>query len=262
MPIFDPQTALAHAHKAAPDLLWAGLRYSRESTQTRAVRNDTPEKNETTLEEGAMCEVLVDGHFGYAATADLSATGLQRAFDTAIATTRATSRHKVHSFTAAQRAAVQGVYESPSVTKLAATPLAQITECLLAASKAMAIDAKLVNRSARAMVVQTQIDYYSSNGSHTQQSFDMVDIAVAATAAEGVQSQTRTWGQTGQYGGEVFNVASLCAARPARGYRGAGAAGGAQLPLRPHGFDPDAGPDDVADPRVHRPPAGAGPHLG
>ena len=210
MPIFDPQAALAHAHKAgAPDLMWAGLRYSRESTQTRAVRNDTPEKNETTLEEGVMCEVLVDGHFGYAATADLSANGLQRAFDTAIATTRATSRHKVHSFTAAHRAAVQGVYESPSVTKLAITPLAQITDCLLAASKAMAVDAKIVNRSARAMVVQTQIDYYSSNGSHTQQSFDMVDIAVAATAAEGVQSQTRTWGQTGQHGGEVFDATAF-----------------------------------------------------
>ena len=204
MPNFDPQVAMAHAQKAAPDLMWAGLRYSRESTQTRAVRNDTPVKNETVLEEGAMCEVLVDGHFGYAATADLSASGLQRAFDAAIATTRATSRHKVHSFTAAQRAVVKGIYESPSVTKLAATPLAQITECLMAASKAMAIDAKVVNRSARVMVVQTQIDYYSSNGSHTQQSFDMVDIALAATAAEGVQSQTRTWGQTGQYGGEVF----------------------------------------------------------
>ncbi|MEO7107846.1 MAG: TldD/PmbA family protein [Rhodoferax sp.] len=210
MPIFDPQTALANANKAgAPDLLWAGLRYSRESTQTRAVRNDTPDKNETTLEEGAMCEVLIDGHFGYAATADLSAAGLQRAFETAIATTRATSQHKVHRFTAAQRAAVKGVYESPSVTKLAVTPLTQITECLLAASKAMALDAKIVNRSARAMVVQTQIDYYSSNGSHTQQSFDMVDIALAATAAEGVQSQTRSWGQTGQHGGEVFDAATF-----------------------------------------------------
>ena len=209
MPISDPQIALTHAHKAAPDLLWAGLRYSRESTQTRAIRNDAPEKNETTLEEGAMCEVLVDGHFGYAATADLSTAGLQRAFDQAIATTRATSRHKVYSFTAAQRAAVKGVYESPSVTKLAATPLVQITECLLAASKGMAVDAKIVNRSARAMVVQTQIDYYSSNGSHTQQSFDMVDIALAATAAEGVQSQTRTFSQTGQHGGEVFDAAAF-----------------------------------------------------
>ena len=204
MPNFDPHAALAYAHKAAQ---WAGLRYSRESTQTRAVRNDTPDKNDTTLEEGAMCEVLIDGHFGYAATADLSASGLQRAFDNAIATTRATSRHKVHAFTTAQRAAVQGVYKSPAQTRLAAMPLAHVSACLLAATQAMQIDPKIVNRSARAMIIQTQIDYYTTNGTHTQQSFDMVDIALAATAAEGVQSQSRSWSQTGQHGAEAFDAA-------------------------------------------------------
>jgi len=206
MPNFDPQSALSHAHKAAQ---WAGLRYSRESTQIRAVRNDVPEKNETSLDEGAMCEVLIDGHFGYAATSDLSAAGLQRAFDKAIATTRVASRHKVHAFTPAHRSAVQGVYESPTQTRLAATALTHITDCLLAATRAMAIDPKVVSRSARAMLVQTQIDYHSTNGSHTTQRFDMVDIAVSATAAEGVQSQSRTWCQTGQHGGEVFDVSAF-----------------------------------------------------
>ena len=204
MPNFDPQLALAHASKSAQ---WAGLRYSCERTQTRAVRNDAPEKNETNIDEGVMCEVLIDGHFGYAATADLSKAGLRGAFDKAIATTRTSSRHKVHTFTDAQRRAVQGAYESPTLTKLDETPLSLMTDCLLAASKAMAIDPKIVNRSARAMVIQTQIDYYSTNGSSTTQSFDMVDIAVGATAAEGLQSQSRTWNQTGQHGGEVFDEA-------------------------------------------------------
>ena len=74
------QQALAHARRAAE---WAGVRYSSETTASRCVRNDMPEKNETTSEAGAMCEVLVNGHFGYAATADTSAEGLQRAFETA-----------------------------------------------------------------------------------------------------------------------------------------------------------------------------------
>jgi predicted Zn-dependent protease len=102
------------------------------------VRNDVPEKNETNIDEGAMCEVLIDGHFGYAATADLSKAGLRCAFDTAIATTRAGSRYKVHAFTDAQRRAVQGAYESPTLSKLSETPLSLMTDCLLAASKAMA----------------------------------------------------------------------------------------------------------------------------
>lgn len=206
MPNFDPQPALAYARTIAQ---WAGLRYSREITQSRAVRNDAPEKNVTSLEEGAMCEVLVDGHFGYAATADLSSAGLRRAFDKAVATTRATSPYKVYAFSDAHRAPVKGTYESPAQVRLESTALASITECLLAASKAMEIDAKIVNRSAGALIIQTQIDYYSTNGSHTRQSFDMVDIEVAATAAEGSQSQTRTWSHTGQYGGEAFDVAAF-----------------------------------------------------
>lgn len=204
MPHFDPLAALRHAHKAAQ---WAGVRYSRETTQVREIRNDAPEKNETTVDVGAMCEVLVDGHFGYAATADLSPAGLLRAFDQAIATTRAVAPHKAHAFGEAHRAAVQGRYESPTHIKLAQTDLGLIMRCLLAASQAMAIDNKVVNRSARAVLVQTQIDYYATNGTHTTQCFDMVDITVAATAAEGVQSQTRSWSHTGQYGGEVFDVA-------------------------------------------------------
>ena len=196
------QLALQHALKSAA---WAGLRFSSETTTQRAVRNHTPERNESSLEEGAMCEVLVDGHFGYAATADLSINGLQRAFDRAIATTRATSPHKVHAFSATQRPQAIGSYTSARLRNLDATSVAEITDCLLAASKAMSLSEKLVNRSASAMIVQTQINFFSSNGSETQQSFDLVDITLSATAAEGLESQTRSWQHTGQFGGETFD---------------------------------------------------------
>ena len=204
VPSFNPQAALAHARQGAD---WAGLRYSSETTQHREVRNDAPDKNERCTEVGAMCEVLVDGTFGYAATADLSLSGLQRAFDQAIATTRATSAFKVHRFSEAQRAPVHGGYSSPAQQRLGVTPLADITECLMAASAAMAVGEKVVNRSAKAMLIQTQVDYFTSNGAETRQQFDMLDITLSATAAEGVQSQSRSWSKTGQYGGEVFQKA-------------------------------------------------------
>ncbi len=188
---------------------WAGLRYSCETTIQRVVRNDRPERNQSCLEVGAMCEVLVDGHFGYAATADLSNAGLERAFDRAIATTRATSGHKVHRFAASQRPKATGTYRSPRERDLDATSLSEITDCLLAATQAMKLSDLLVNRSASAMLIQTQVNYFSSNGSDTRQSFDMVDITLAATAAEGLESQTRSWSHTGQFGGEAFHRATL-----------------------------------------------------
>jgi predicted Zn-dependent protease len=193
--------ALRHARQSAD---WAGLRYSSEATSVRSVRNEHPEKNESTLDSGAMCEVLVDGHFGFAATADLSAEGLKRAFDRALATTRATSEHKVHGFSHEQRPAAQGQYQSPRSQALDRTELAQINHCLMGASSAMRGSDLLVNRSARAMTVQTQLAYFSSNGADIRQRFDMVDITLSATAAQGMESQTRTWSHTGQFGGEAF----------------------------------------------------------
>ncbi len=200
------ESALQHALKSA---LWAGLRYSSETTTQREVRNDKPERNGSSLEEGAMCEVLVDGHFGYAATADLSLSGLQRAFDRAIATTRATSQHKVRAFSAEQRPQAKGAYRSARKRGLDATTVSEITDCLLAASGAMNVSKTVVNRSARAMLVETQINFFSTNGSDVRQSFDLLDIALAATAAEGLESQTRTWTHTGQFGGEAFDRATF-----------------------------------------------------
>jgi len=194
-------TALQFACKQVP---WAAVRYSRESTTQRVVRNDVPQTNDTSTDEGAMCEVLLDGHFGYAATADLSAAGLQEAFSRAIETTRASSARKAHAFAARQRPAVSGSYRSARTRALDTTGLAEIMDCLLAATAAMKGADTLVNRMAHAMLVQTQVDYFTSAGAQTSQSFDMVSLNLSATAAQGSESQTRSWSRTGQWGGEVF----------------------------------------------------------
>jgi len=198
----SPEAALHYARDKAE---WAGLRYSRETTTLRMVRNGLPEKNESQLEEGVMCEVLVDGHFGHAATADVSPEGLKRCFDRALATTRATSKHKVASFTPAQRPKANGKFVSAREKTLDQTSLDEITACLLAGSEAMKVNQLIVNRAARAMLVETQIDFFSSNGSETRQNFDLMDVHLSATAAEGVESQTRNWNFAGQFGGEAFD---------------------------------------------------------
>ena len=48
------ELALQHALKSA---LWAGLRFSSETTTQRAVRNDKPDRNESSLEEGVRCSL-------------------------------------------------------------------------------------------------------------------------------------------------------------------------------------------------------------
>ena len=89
--------------------------------------------------------------------------------------------------------------------QLDATSLAEITDCLRAASAAMKGSDLLVNRSARVMTIQTHLAYFSSNGAAIEQDFDMVNIDLSATAAQGLESQTRTWSHTAQMGGEAFD---------------------------------------------------------
>ncbi len=204
--MMDTKGAQEALRQATQDAAWAGIRFSREVTATRQLRNDLPEGNQQTEEVGAMCEVLVDGQFGYAATADTSADGLQTAFARALERTRLTSAHRVHVFSPTQRPALQGQFVSPARQTPAAADLAQIQSCLQAACAAMKGHDEVVNRSARATTVQTDLAYLSSSGADLRQHFDMVSLELAATAAQGAQSQTRTWMLAGQMGSEAFDV--------------------------------------------------------
>lgn len=199
---FNPQEFLKQ-NKAAAD--WIGVRHVRETTSHRVVRRDQPDMNHIDRDQGVMIEVLIDGHFGHAATADLDADGMKQALLRAVNSTRAAAEKRVFSFSETERPTVKGSYLSPRRKSLDNTGLAEITDSLLAASKAMKISDAIVNRTASAMLIQTEIDLFSSSGTEVHQNFDMVEIGLAATAAEGSESQTRTFSISGQWGGEIFD---------------------------------------------------------
>ena len=85
--------------------------------------------------------------------------------------------------------------------------LAEITDCLMYGSQAMAISDKIVNRLASANLIQTEITLFSSSGSNSFQNFHIVNVHCAATASDGPETQTRSWGRgpSGQWGAEVFD---------------------------------------------------------
>ncbi|HVR50852.1 MAG TPA: TldD/PmbA family protein [Pseudorhodoferax sp.] len=209
--------ALRHAIAAALDVLpagcsWAAVRHVHEQSADFGVRNELPQHSGGALDEGAMCEVLVDGQIGYAATADTSAPGLRAALARAAATTQAAAAHRLHAFGPAQRPAAHGSYQSPHAEPLSAADAARVLQLLLAASAAMrgadpGADARLVTRSAQASLVQTRQRYVSTNGADLDQHWQFVDIGLQATAAEGMQSQTRSWSRTGQWGAEALDSA-------------------------------------------------------
>ena len=64
---------------------WIGLREVYENKTFRFIRDLNPQSNTRISSHGDMVEVLSDGQFGYAATSDLSQTGVNSAAKKALA---------------------------------------------------------------------------------------------------------------------------------------------------------------------------------
>ena len=185
---------------------WIGLRHVNERATYRIVRNEAPERNVTQLDEGVMIEVLVKGHLGYAGTCDLSREGLTRALDRALESTEASAAHAAHKFDPSVRPQAVGNYKSPSQAPLDSLSLKELTDLLIESSRKQKASDLIVNRSARAMIVEMQSRYLSTSGSDTHQQFSIVHLGFGATAQSGSESQTRSMNTSShQCGAEVFD---------------------------------------------------------
>ncbi len=201
--MMTPSLAIPLFDDAKPDLQqilktfasqaeWVGLRLVQENTHTRAVRNGRPEENQVTFDRGLMIEVLVDGHFGYAGTSNLSPNGLQKAFERAKQLAKSGSRHKVFNFDKSVRPASKGHYRTPVFKSLDSETVKGLTDLLMKASQKLKASDKVVTALAMGRFVETQMEYVSSSGAHTEQDFLLLASNFSATAQEGTESFTRT----------------------------------------------------------------------
>lgn len=188
---------------------WVSLRHVTEKTSYRTVRDEKPDRNYISFDHGMMVEVLVQGHFGYAGTSDISNEGIQRAFAKAVLMARAASNKKIHDFTPEHRPYAQGTYTSPTQKPLDTVSAKEISDILIAATKSMKVSDKIVSRSATAMIVETDLQLVSSSGTAIHQNFSIVNTSFAATSAEGAETQTRSdsggLARCNQVGAEIFD---------------------------------------------------------
>jgi predicted Zn-dependent protease len=172
---------------------WVGFRFYSEVVHERTARNGKMDTNEVSFDQGIMVEVLVDGHFGYCGTPDLSDVGLNLAFQKALELAQTGARHKVFKFTPAQRPKAVGHYRSPSFKGIDSLSLAEFTQTLALASQKLKASDVIVNALAASRMVETKIEFISSNGSHTEQEFLLIAYNIAATAQKASESLTRTF---------------------------------------------------------------------
>ncbi len=188
---------------------WVGLRRVKETTTYRTFRDEKPDRNSISSDDGLMIEVLCNGHFGYAGTSDLTSSGVQRAFKKALLMAKTASPFAAASFTTEHRPPQQGRFESPALQSLDTLSVREVSDILCEATKAMNLSHKMISRSATAMIIDTEFTSVSSSGADIFQKFSIVNTDLSGTAMESGETQTRSenggLARCFQIGAEVFN---------------------------------------------------------
>ncbi|WP_263261947.1 TldD/PmbA family protein [Pseudomonas sp. RIT-PI-S] len=178
------------------------LRHVRQASQYLCVRRNVAQPPQLALDEGAMLVARVGGCEAYAATSDLSQTGLQRALDRAEALARDLARFNLVNTTALAPAEGCHDYLAPGVTQ----PFASVRDCLgvlLAEAGQVPTDPRFASWETGLGVTELEQLYFNSAGAELRQAFRFVYPGVSVTAADASDSQTRTLGREnfGQQGG-------------------------------------------------------------
>ncbi|CAL8478662.1 TldD/PmbA family protein [Caballeronia sp. S22] len=181
----------------ASDADFYSVRFVDERTDDHQVRNDVAQPLRRVRDRGAMLTAWRGAGAGYAATPDLSATGLQAALDIATRRAEASARLSLVDHRRVARPSRSGAYESPHMATALPTPrewLARLAhECAAAR-----IDARIVERVASVQVIESEQIFFTSDGVRIEQRFRFVMPQFSVAAHADGDTQVRTLG--GDYG--------------------------------------------------------------
>nr|WP_314572483.1 TldD/PmbA family protein [uncultured Pseudomonas sp.] len=178
------------------------LRHVRQSSQHLAVRKNIAEPPSLSSDEGVMITVRVNGVEAYAATGNLSQTGLQQALERAESQARGISPHALLDLREQPVADARFDYLSPDLQQ----PFPNLADCyqLLADESARVPgDPRLVSWYAGLGITDVEQIYLNNAGAQIRQAQRFVFPGLSVTAFDGSDSQTRSLGRDnfGQQGG-------------------------------------------------------------
>jgi len=173
---------------------WVGLREVYEAHTPRMIRDGVPVANGRSSTHGIMVEVLVNGQFGYYGTPNMSPKSIANAAKKAYIQAEIASRNAHFQFDESARPSHQGNYQSPFTKNRNDLSAGKLNEILLEAYTHLKVSDKIVSASSLCQVIETSFRFVSSNGSDIHQEFLMLEFDLSATAADGPNQQTRTFG--------------------------------------------------------------------
>ncbi|MEB0137750.1 MULTISPECIES: TldD/PmbA family protein [unclassified Undibacterium] len=194
-----------------PAVEFCSLRLVDENHEELLVRQNVLQPLHSKRSRGAMLSVIHRGGYGYAATSDLSRSGLGAALRRACDWASQSAARGVTDFSTLPQSSAQGRYQGPSASGLGRRDLIAL---LQQESQACRIDARIVDWQAAIARTSSRQMLCNSAGADLEQSFDYLIPSLSVSAHHDGDTQTRSLG--GQYNGfcqqggsEILSAAGL-----------------------------------------------------
>jgi predicted Zn-dependent protease len=201
----------------APAVDFATLRLVEEHDEQVSVRRGVVQPVATSFDVGAMVTVADGGGLGYAATSDLTSSGIRRAFGEARDWARRTAGRFVVDPARIVRPPASGEYETRVAIPWSSVPLADKVDRLRHECGRLKRDDRIQDWEAGLWFADRRTTIVGLHGERSEQRFSFLMPTLSASANQGAETQTRTLGGHAycrQAGLELLDDPALADAAP------------------------------------------------
>jgi predicted Zn-dependent protease len=206
-----------HFRQVAPAVDFCALRWVSERSEFLTVRQNVLQPVVTSEDSGTMLTVYNGGGMGYAATSDLSLSGLRHAAEQAQDWAQQSAGHSVVDFTKIIPDPPHGEYASLELLPWRSVPLSEKIDLLRTECARLKTDDRIVDWDASLWYTEMETLYLTADGGRVRQLFRYIVPMLSATANAGAETQNRTFGGRGycrQGGLEVLEQLGFRTAAP------------------------------------------------
>ncbi len=201
----------------APPADYCSLRFVQQRSEVLSVRQNVLQPVRASEDCGVMITVFDGGGMGYAATSDLTASGLRHAAEQAHTWARQSAGRSVVDFAKILPPPPHGEYTSVVTIPWNAAPLSEKIDLLQTECARLKSEARIVDWSASLSHTEMETLYLTADGGQVRQYFHYITPMMSATANEGAETRGRTFGGRGycrQGGLEVLDQVGFRTAAP------------------------------------------------
>ncbi len=178
----------------APAADFCSLRFVRICDEAVSVRQDIPQPVHQSEDIGAMITVVDGGGLGYAATSDISRTGLKAACDKAARWAKATASCSVVDFRKVKFPSPRGEYIGRNDQPWESSSVADKFDMLMGISKQLKASDEIVDWAAGIWHSDIEMFYLTAAGGEVLQHIRLTGPGMRVTANAGGMTQTRSFG--------------------------------------------------------------------